>query len=110
MLAYTFFAPAVLTLTIGGYLLKTSNHDRIYLWEYLVLFLPIIFWNYLLMRNIGSQSLSNTTEVYILVLLICSYSFFRKKTVFSFNFKIIGTFLVLLLPFAIRLFFPDINE
>jgi hypothetical protein len=92
-------------------LIGSSKKNKVFLWEYLILVLPVLIWNFLTMSGVGSQSLSNVSEVYILAIAVGGYSFFRlKKSNWGTNQKILGTVVLLLLPVALRLLFPSLPE
>lgn len=112
MWAYTLVAPIIFCLLVGlPFLIGSSKKNKVFLWEYLILILPVMTWNFLTMNGVGSPSLSNISEVYILAIVAGGYSFFRfKKVNLSTNQKILGTVVLLLLPIALRLLFPSLPE
>ena len=112
MWLYTVFIPCAISVLVGGMLLVRSQKiSKVFLWEYLVLICPIFIWNLMAIYSIGSQSLSNISEVYLVVLAIIIYSFARlKKIDMKPNQKCIGMIVLLILPIAMRFLFPSLPE
>lgn len=112
MQIYTLVVPLLLSILIGlPFLFKSRKRGRLYIFEYSVLIVPVFIWNLLLESRIGSQSLSNIVEVYILTLAVIIYSGYRflqsKGTLGS---KVLGFLLLSTLPIVLRLCFPYLSE
>ncbi len=90
---------------------RASKKGHIFMLEYAVLFLPILIWNYLLFVQVGSQSISNVVEVYIVAFTLLAYSLFRllKGNIRQMH---VACFIVVLLaePIILRLLFPSLPE
>lgn len=72
---------------------------------------PVLIWNLAVLNHIGSQSISNISEVYLLIIILGAYAFWRIRTQKA-SVKIILPMIVLLnlMPLALRLFFPNLPE
>lgn len=112
MWLYTLATPVLICVAIGlPILILKSKSDKVFLWEYLVLILPVLVWNFLSMSGVGSESLANISEVYVLSVLVVIYLVFRSRGVsMGPGAKAIGTVCLLILPIILRLLFPSLPE
>lgn len=112
MFLYTLITPLLITILIGGFfLLKSNNQGRVFIWEYLLLIIPIIVWNLLASSGFGSQSLSNVVEVFILSIIIIGYTLYRLKKPFAkMEIKMALTIILIVMPFVLRATFPHLSE
>ncbi len=112
MWLYIAVIPIVISVLIGGPLLfKSGKVSKVFLWEYLALVCPILIWDLMTLKSIGSQSLSNIVEVYFVAVAAIAYSVVRlKRPSMRMNQKVIGVLLLMVLPIILRLFFPSLPE
>lgn len=112
MLVVTLLLPSLISITFGGYFLyKASRRGPVLKFEFIVLLAPILIWNYLLLLQIGSQSISNVVEVYVVAGTLILYSVFRCFKVQLSYFKVLLNMGILLVePLLLRIFFPSIVE
>lgn len=112
MWLYTLMIPLFFCIVAGlPLLIKSQKNNRVFLWEYSVLFCPVLIWNLFNLNAIGSQSLSNISEVYIVCIAVVTYGIFRffKQNV-SNSQKVLGVIFLIFLPIILRLFFPSLPE
>lgn len=90
---------------------RASKKGRIFMIEYAILLLPILIWNYLLFTQIGSQSISNVVEVYIVSLTLVAYSLVRfMKSDLRLGHIVFFMVFLLAEPLVLRLLFPVLPE
>lgn len=90
---------------------RASKKGRIFMIEYAILLLPILIWNYLLFAQVGSQSISNIVEVYIVSLTLVAYSLVRfMKSDLQLGHIVFFMVFLLAEPLVLRLLFPVLPE
>lgn len=92
-------------------MVRASKKGRIFMIEYAILLLPILIWNYLLFTQVGSQSISNVVEVYIVALTLVSYSLFRfLKSHLRLSHIVFFMVILVAEPIILRILFPSLPE
>lgn len=112
MWLYIAVIPIILSTIVGiPLLMKAGKKGRVFLWEYLIFFCPVLIWDFLTLKSVGSQSLSNVIEVYLVVLTTIVYSIFRLRRLdLTVSQKALGTVIMMIIPVALRLLFPSLPE
>lgn len=111
MWIYVTIIPIAICLLGIPFFIKSGKEGKVFLTEYLLFIVPVLVWNFLTFNKVGSQSLSNIVEVYIVSIAVVAYSLFRfNRPGISDKAKMAWGLSLILLPIALRLLFPHLPE
>jgi hypothetical protein len=112
MLIYTLLIPVILPLLAAVMVLYRSRGTSLnFLLELTLIVAPIFLWNILVYLKVGSQSITNVLEVYLVVLAIFVYigiRFFSPNLQPSLKMALL-VFLIIV-PVLLRFYFPSLSE